>query len=234
MLVKFERKPNVSQTIYDIGKFKVWEVLLSNSFLKLKSNSFEKAIAVLSGKIELKVDNSKYPLTDRSLAYIPLGTESEIYAEEAVVVVAEAEAVNKHKFYFKHIGSMKKKLVGERSYLRYVYTAIGPEDPSDHFLAGFTEGYPGNWTSFPPHKHDEKPEVYVYYGMGRYYGVQFIEENGVFKAFKVYDYDAVIIEKGYHPNVALPFTGINYFWIIYVPENIPRELKVKTHPLFEK
>ena len=234
MLVKFERKPNVSQTIYDIGKFKVWEVLLSNGVLKLANNSFEKAVAVLDGEIELKVENSKYVLTDRSLAYVPVNTEAEVSAEKAVVVVAEAKAVNKHRFYFKHISSMERKLVGEKGYLRYVYTAVSPEDPSDHFLAGFTEGYPGNWTSFPPHKHDEKPEVYVYYGMGKYYGVQFIEENGVFKAFKVEDYDAVVIEKGYHPNVALPFTGINYFWIIYVPEGVPRELKVKVHPLFER
>ncbi|MDA4128702.1 MAG: 5-deoxy-glucuronate isomerase [Thaumarchaeota archaeon] len=95
-------------------------------------------------------------------------------------------------------------------------------------MAGFVEGESGNWTSFPPHKHDGKPEAYVYYGMGPRFGVQVVagEEE---KAFVVRDGDAVAFEGGYHPNVATPTVGMNFIWIISADPRA-RNLAVDMHP----
>jgi 5-deoxy-glucuronate isomerase len=121
---------------------------------------------------------------------------------------------------------------GTAAYKRKVITAVGEGDPAERFIAGFVEGESGSWTSFPPHKHDGKPEVYVYYGMGKRFGVQLVvgkEDN----AYVVRDGDAVAFERGYHPNVATPGTGMNFLWIISADPK-SRTLAVDLHPDYKE
>jgi 5-deoxy-glucuronate isomerase len=109
---------------------------------------------------------------------------------------------------------------------------IGESDKANRFLGGYVEGESGNWTSFPPHRHDGKPEVYVYYGMKDKFGIQAVLTEGQDTTYVVRDGDAVLIENGYHPNVAAPGTGMNFLWVISAPPE-RRDLSVNFHPVFE-
>ena len=47
-----------------------------------------------------------------------------------------------------------KREVGRDNWRRTVYTALGEDVPAERLLAGETLNPPGNWSSYPPHKHD--------------------------------------------------------------------------------
>src|SRR5438093_1131394 len=85
-------------------------------------------------------------------------------------------------------------------------------------LAGFTTSEPGHWTSWPPHEHAAiLEELYVYYDMpAPAFGVQFVYTNPDEPEFMsvVRDGDAVIMPKGFHPNVSVPGHPINFVWMM--------------------
>jgi 5-deoxy-glucuronate isomerase len=87
---------------------------------------------------------------------------------------------------------------------------------------------PGNWTSYPPHKHDaENPpsesiyeEVYFYlfkpeggYGLQRVYEAAGGPDR-LNEVYVVEDGDAVAISKGYHPLVAAAGYQLCYIWAL--------------------
>jgi len=71
------------------------------------------------------------------------------------VAPAESEFLS----YVKRISDVRPVVSGSGTYRRNIYTSIGEKDPANRFIVGFVEGEGDNWTSFPPHKHDGKPEV---------------------------------------------------------------------------
>ncbi len=87
---------------------------------------------------------------------------------------------------------------------------------------------PGNWTSYPPHKHDvENPpnesvyeEVYFYlFKPTGGYGIQRVYEPGddpnrLNEVYVVEDGDAVAIPRGYHPLVAAAGYQLVYIWAL--------------------
>jgi 5-deoxy-glucuronate isomerase len=87
---------------------------------------------------------------------------------------------------------------------------------------------PGNWTSYPPHKHDvENPpneaiyeEVYFYlFKPVGGYGFQRVYEPGdapdrLNEVYVVEDGDAVAIPRGYHPLVAAAGYQLVYIWAL--------------------
>lgn len=87
---------------------------------------------------------------------------------------------------------------------------------------------PGNWTSYPPHKHDaENPpneaiyeEVYFYlFRPAGGYGIQRVYEPGdgpgrLDEVYVVEDGDAVVIPRGYHPLVAAAGYQLVYIWAL--------------------
>lgn len=99
--------------------------------------------------------------------------------------------------------------------LRHVWHAVDDQFPCSRLMLGFCQGSAGGWTAWPPHEHgDEREEVYVYYGMGKGFGIQCVyrdlSEPGI--AVVVRDGDAVSIPEGYHPNVGSPAGGIQYIY----------------------
>jgi len=87
---------------------------------------------------------------------------------------------------------------------------------------------PGNWTSYPPHKHDrENPpnesiyeEVYFYlfkpaggYGFQRVYEPKGVPDR-LDEVYTVEDGDAVAIPRGYHPLVAAAGYQLVYIWAL--------------------
>lgn len=113
--------------------------------------------------------------------------------------------------------------VGRGNWARNVRTILGPEHAAGRLLLGETINPPGNWSSYPPHKHDvHRPpeevrleEVYLFkVEPSDGFGVQIRYEEGVSEAFTVRDGDAAVIRSGYHPVVAAPGYSLYYLWIM--------------------
>jgi 5-deoxy-glucuronate isomerase len=125
-------------------------------------------------------------------------------------------------------GAVVAKQVGRDNWQRTVYSALGENVAAERLLAGETLNPPGNWSSYPPHKHDRsKPpqeavleEVYFFrtkpaQGFGLMWTYTAPDDpEGFSTAFVVEDGDTVLLPKGFHPVVAAPGYQLHYTWVL--------------------
>ncbi len=118
--------------------------------------------------------------------------------------------------------------VGRENWRRTVYSALNENVPAERLLAGETLSPPGNWSSYPPHKHDRRSppqeavleEIY-FFRVKPSQGYGFIwtytapdDHEGFSTVFVVEDGDTVLLPKGYHPVVAAPGYELHYTWVL--------------------
>jgi 5-deoxy-glucuronate isomerase len=114
--------------------------------------------------------------------------------------------------------------VGEGNWSRTVRTILGPEHTALRLLLGETINPPGNWSSYPPHRHDRHDppsevnleEVYLFkvHPAGGF-GVQIrYDIAGDEEAFLVRDDDIAAIRAGFHPVVAASGYSLYYLWVM--------------------
>ena len=91
--------------------------------------------------------------------------------------------------------------------------AMEERDIADHLLVTEVFTPPGNWSSYPPHRHDEDRDPEITYLEETYYhrldpptgfGFQrvFCEDGSLDEAMAVHDGDVVLVPKGHHPCAA--------------------------------
>jgi len=224
------------RTLYEdkIGAYR-WGLLNSNISLELKIPSdHEAVIACLKNPCKVEIDGIIFHLEEKDVVYAGRGhtvTIEGLDEGESLIVIGEGASNRDIDPYIKRFREVEGFTSGYQGYRRDIYVLIGEEDPAERLLAGYTEGWPGEWTSYPPHKHDDKTEVYVYYGLERGFGLQMVEDETGYEVYKVRDWDAMVFKRGYHPNVPSPNSRICYLWILcqVVGE---RSLKVEVHPDF--
>jgi 5-deoxy-glucuronate isomerase len=107
---------------------------------------------------------------------------------------------------------------GQSNWRRLVYPCVGADFDADRLMMGETHTPSGNWSSYPPHKHDtERPpehvseEIYYFlidpeFGFGLQTLWDSPETPGIAapKAYVVRHGDTIVIPSGYHPVVAAP------------------------------
>lgn len=89
--------------------------------------------------------------------------------------------------------------------------------PASNLVVGEVVNYPGRWSSYPPHHH-EQPEIYHYrFTASAGYGHAELGEHVV----KVRAHDTIVIPPGLgHAQVSAPGYGMYYLWIIrHLPGN---------------
>jgi 5-deoxy-glucuronate isomerase len=199
----------------------------------LEAPGAESVVVPISGSVIVKVKGGDlFSLDEKDVCYVTRGSAFSVEASApADVLWATAPADNAYPSYLRRFAEAKQVVSGAQAYTRHIYTSIGDKEPANRFLVGFVEGDSGNWTSFPPHRHDGKPEVYVYYGMGKRFGVQVVAGKED-RAYVVREGDAVLFEEGYHPNVATPGVGMKFIWIISADPK-ERNLSVELHPEYK-
>ena len=121
-----------------------------------------------------------------------------------------------------------ERQVGRDNWQRTVYSALAESAPAERLLAGETVNPPGNWSSYPPHKHDRAhppqeavlEEIY-FFRVKPAQGFGFIwtytdpdDPEGFSTVFVVEDGDTVLLPKGYHPVVAAPGYQLHYTWVL--------------------
>jgi 5-deoxy-glucuronate isomerase len=106
---------------------------------------------------------------------------------------------------------------------REVHNIVDESIPSQSLLVGETFNPPGNWSSYPPHKHEkEDPPVESKHEEVYYFRVE--PEQG-FALMRLYndrrdeavvveDGDTVLLPDGFHPVAAPPGYSVYYLWIL--------------------
>jgi 5-deoxy-glucuronate isomerase len=164
-----------------------------------------------------------------AMAYIPPNSLWEVRADSAAEMGIFSAPSNTHGAPALLEGStVTTKQVGRDNWQRTVYSALDENVPAERLLAGETLTPSGNWSSFPPHKHDRSnppkeavlEEVY-YFRVKPAQGFGFIwtytapdDAEKFSDVFVVEDGDTVLLPKGYHPVVAAPGYEVQYTWVL--------------------
>ena len=105
-------------------------------------------------------------------------------------------------------------------------TILGPDHDAQRLLLGETINPPGNWSSYPPHRHDrdnppeevDLEEVYLFKtNPAGGFGVQIryeLDGDRAEEAFLVRDDDIAVIRTGFHPVVAASGYELYYLWVM--------------------
>jgi 5-deoxy-glucuronate isomerase len=153
---------------------------------------------------------------------VPRGEEFTVETDDALDIF-EGSAPTELTFPAAHVRHKEVKgqegmhlKVGSEPYYRDIYKAIAENVQGGKLMTGVTMSAPGNWTSWPPHEHAAtQEELYLFFDMPRF-GTQYVYTDPEHPELitPVYEDDAVVIVKGYHPNVAVPGYPINFAWLL--------------------
>ena len=153
--------------------------------------------------------------------YLPPGVELTVAAEaplEAILISAKAESGGKPVLVRPEDVHVNHR--GKGSYTREVHDIFVRDPYVRRLMIGETFNPAGNWSSYPPHKHDGRngepkiEEVYHYrIDPAQGFGNQMIYTNdGESVTHQVRDGDAVLVPYGYHPVSAAPGYRLYYLW----------------------
>jgi 5-deoxy-glucuronate isomerase len=190
----------------------------------------ESVIVLQRGAGTLAAGGRQWPVarrdvfTDRATAlWLPPGEE--LTAEtasglEAIIVSTPAEAGGTAALHRPEDVSVAQR--GRDLYTREVHSIFVGDPHARRLMVGETFNAPGQWSSYPPHKHDGRDgeprleEVYYFrVDPPGGFGTQILyTADGESAADAVRDGDLVLLPYGYHPVGAAPGYRLYYLWAI--------------------
>jgi 5-deoxy-glucuronate isomerase len=198
--------------------------LLPGQVLELRTRDEEMALVLQGGRCVANWGVGEQSIGARAnvfdglpyAIYLPADSQATVKAE-TVCEIAECRVPSRAKLEPRLVTpkDVESSLRGGENASRQIVDVIPPSFPADKLVVVevYTPG--GNWSSYPPHKHDvDQPPVEVdldeiyYYRMknGRGFAVQnlYRSDRSRESLVKVHDGDVVLVRDGYHPVVAGP------------------------------
>lgn len=208
---------------------------LNPSEIYRTNTSGEEAVfVILGGRVAADWGNGKRSIGARKnvfdgfpfTLYLPAGHEV-AFTAETVCEIAECRAPSTAKLEPKLVtpADVVSSLRGGGNASRQIVDVIPSNFPADRLIAVevYTPG--GNWSSYPPHKHDvhappaevDLDEIYYYriaepegFALQHLYTADHSQELTV----RAKDGDLVLVRSGYHPVVAGP--GYNVYYLNFL------------------
>jgi 5-deoxy-glucuronate isomerase len=190
--------------------------------VQFENGGQETALICLRGEVEVSAGNDRFKLAERDSVYIPRGSSIAVDTKSSADIAEFSSDVEKvYPLQIVRYSDVKDDkalhfVAGGPATTRDLNILIGKNVQAGRLLAGLTISEPGNWTSWPPHEHGAMlEEMYVYTHMPPPgFGIQFVytDTKEPELATIVRDGDAVLMPRGYHPNVAAPGHRIGFLW----------------------
>jgi len=202
---------------------------------KYSEQDKEYGLTILGGKCTVAGENFTFENIGKrknvfdgaaTCVYVPRNTEFTITAVgEVTIAVAKCPADRDFEPKLINAEDVIIKDLGKPGWQRQAHFILDERVDADIIYIGeaYVEG--GQWSSFPPHKHDEDnmpveantEEVYYYEfeepaGMG--IQLVYTKEGDIDETIKVKSGDAVEIHRGYHPFACAPAGKNYYLWIM--------------------
>ncbi len=172
-------------------------------------------------------------------AYFGPGTFFSVIAETTLEAAIFRSPVSQVlPSYFIKEEKVRSEKRGGPNFSRSVSDLVGIKSSAARLIVGETINETGNWSSYPPHKHDRDrmleesllEEVYFFrfrpengFGLMRIY----TEDGSIDQPIVIHHNDLVSIPKGYHPVVAAAGYEVYYLWALAGPK---REMRVYEDP----
>jgi len=204
----------------DVRRFRMYQT----EFLSdLVAEGRESLIVPLLGSVEIQENgiNEKFLIETKDACYLPPGDRFSIrkVGEKCEIIWSTAPAKKGFPAYLRKFSDCKGRHDGSASHasqrLNTTIIRFDKNEKSEMLRAGYTDAEEGNWTSFPPHRHDLVPEVYIFApAMKKGIGLQMVWTDKAEDVYLVRAGDAVGFREGYHPNVGDPTTRLNFLWVM--------------------
>jgi 5-deoxy-glucuronate isomerase len=204
--------------------------LVPSETLSLHTQGEEMALVFLSGRCVADWGEGKVAIGGRKTVfdglpyalYLPSGNSVTLKAE-TICEIAECRVPSTASLQPRLISprDISSNLRGGENASRQIVDVMPPEFTADKLVVVevYTPG--GNWSSYPPHKHEvhnppieaDLDEIY-YYRMKDAHAFAFqnlySSDRSRSSVLKVHDGDAVLVRDGYHPVVAGPGYDVYY------------------------
>jgi len=211
-----------------------------NETRKINTKDSECAVLPLSGSASITVDNVSYMLKGRSsvfkeitdFMYIPRDTDFFITCvskQGGQYAIPKSKCDKKLSPRYGSVDNVKIELRGAGQASRQInnFMAPGVWDHADKLCAVEVLTPSGNWSSYPPHKHDEESdgaineEIYYFKCNGENgYGFHstYTKDKEIDETVTIRDGDCFLVPKGYHgPCVAPPGYDMYYLNVLAGP-----------------
>ena len=225
----------------------------------LASGTDEIAVLPLSGgACTVEVEGRRFELAGRESvfaritdwAYVPIDAELRISSTAGCeLALASARAARRFDPAYVEAGDIPVELRGAGQSTRQLANFMVPEvfDGADKLICCEVLTPDGNWSSYPPHKHDATPECEVdneeiyYFRVGRIGGVAYsadgyavhrtyTDDRSIDETVIVRDGDVFLVPAGYHgPCVAAPGYPL-YYLNVMASDAGPRKLAFTDDP----
>ncbi len=231
-------------------EFGILKLKKNQAYHRKKTRDKETVLVILGGSCSFKsgwknwenLGKRKNVFDDKATSiYLPPGNDLEIKGNSPVeIAVIEAASYRRGK----PLPILPQDVIvlsrGKDNWFREIHNIAVDNVNAERLLVGETFNFPGNWSSFPPHKHDEDnlpqesklEEIYFYkikpengFGIQRVYS----SEDSLDEVYVVENNDLVIIPRGYHPVVAAPGCNLYYLWALAGEKRI---MKVNEDPRY--
>jgi 5-deoxy-glucuronate isomerase len=189
----------------------------------------ETVIVLLEGACTIDADAARFQLGPRAsvfaqlpwTVYLPRECKYRIEGD-AGLAIASCPCENRLEPVLQRPDEVDVEVRGAGNATRQINNMIQPDFPAERLLVVEVLTPAGNWSSYPPHKHDEdRPpdevvleEVYYYrsaapeaFGLQRLYS----PAHGVDQTWVVRSGDLMLVPHGYHPFAAAP--GHDFYYL---------------------
>lgn len=175
--------------------------------------------------------------------YLPIETEYTVRAESALeLAICGTRADQSHPPVLITPDDVEIEIRGAGNAARQINHIVKPEFPAHRLLIVEVFTPNGNWSSFPPHKHDvsnmpaeaDLEEIYYYrinpsdgFGLQRLYTA----DRRIDEAFVIHNGDVLLVPEGYHAfAVAQGYTG--YYLNILAGDEVVRTMQPADDPRY--
>jgi len=189
-----------------------------------ENEGHETGLICLNGSAAITTAGQAFSLSRYDALYIPRDSTIEVSTTDGCDFAEISAPVDKkYPLQFVSFADVRNDpslhfMAGKPPIERDLNILLGKNVEAGRIMAGVTFSSDGNWTSFPPHEHQEMlEEAYLYIDMpAPQWGIQMVysnlDEPELLQV--VHEGDVVLMPQGYHPNVAAPGGSINFLWMM--------------------
>jgi 5-deoxy-glucuronate isomerase len=217
----FVQPADGSMTLVSYGRIRLDKI---EPEIRFSNDRQETGLICLSGACIVDVADESFSMKRDDALYVPKGSEITVRTEQGIdLLECSASVDGQYPLQFVSSESVQSDeklrfVAGTEGARREINILLGNNIQAGRLIVGITRSLPGNWTSWPPHEHAAMlEEIYVYVDMpAPTFGLQlvYMDEISPAEVEVVREGDAVLLPAGYHPNVSIPGSTLNFVWIM--------------------
>ncbi len=167
-----------------------------------------------------------------SAVYLPSSTRYEIVAaSDAEIAICEAPGPQRYPARVIDVAQDAGYIRGEGHAQRRIYNILMDEEGANSLFLTEVITFPGNWSSYPPHKHDtdnpplesQLEELYYYRAQpeqGFAFQRVYTDSGDLDETITVHNTDVVLVPRGYHVCAAAAQYSIYYLNVLAGPKHV--------------